>query len=93
MDRKIDEAKGSSQQTQDKHVEEDPQQVEPRLLSCLPLCDTQGEALLLEEQLRSSREKHSRAHAQHSCKECVKQKGENIPEIVYKMVTCGIYIL
>lgn len=56
-DRKIDEGEGSAQQTQDDHIENEPQQVEPQLLSELPLSHLHGESLLLEEQLRSIREK------------------------------------
>lgn len=64
MDRKIDEGEGSAQQTQDDHIENEPQQVEPHLLPELPLSHLHGESLLLEEQLRSIREKYRRTQVQ-----------------------------
>lgn len=51
IDGKEDEVEGSAQQTQDEHVQEEPQQVEPHLLPQLPLSYAHGEPLLLEEQL------------------------------------------
>ena len=48
----IDEAEGSVQQRQNEQVEDEPEQVETHPLSQSPLGHAQGEALLLQEQLR-----------------------------------------
>lgn len=48
----VDEVEGTSQQTQDDHVEHEPEQVEKHLLPQRPLSRALGEALLLQEELR-----------------------------------------
>lgn len=48
----VDEEEGTGQQTQDGHVEHEPEQVETHLLPQRPLSRALGEALLLQKELR-----------------------------------------
>lgn len=48
----VDEEEGTGQQTQDGHVEHEPEQVETHLLPQRPLSHALGEALLLQKELR-----------------------------------------
>lgn len=50
---KVDKVEGSTQQKEDNHVEDEPEQVETHPLSESPLSLAQGEILLLQEQLRN----------------------------------------
>lgn len=50
---KVDEVKGTGQQTQDGHVEQEPEQVETHLLAQGPLSLALGEALLLQIELEN----------------------------------------
>lgn len=52
---KEDEAERSNQQRQDKHVKDEPEQIETHPLAKRPLSLTQREILLLQEQLKRHR--------------------------------------
>ena len=55
---KVDKVEGSAQKRQHEKVEERPKHVETHLLSKCPLSHAPGEILLLQEQLRTSRQKN-----------------------------------
>lgn len=58
---KVDKVEGSTQQKQDNHVEDEPEQVETHPLSESPLSLAQGEILLLQVQLRNNRDGFSKS--------------------------------
>ena len=56
----VDEVEGSTQQKHNKYVKDEPEQVETYSLFDCPLTCTQGEALLLQGQLKGHRKKYVR---------------------------------